>query len=248
VNIIERILDTELVQIWQQQLSKPLRQLITGLSGSAKTLLMAGALQQTKKKIVIAVPNLYYANQLVEDLRNVLSENEVYLFPVDEVLSAEMAFSSPEARAERVAALDFLSTKNSGVIVVPVAGLRRFLPDQATWEKAHLSWEIGTEIEPETVAQQLVLMGYERQPLVAKPGEFSLRGSIIDVYPLNSEYPVRAELFDVEIDSLRYFEADTQRSVSPIEKVNISPMTDLVYSDENLKKGALSLQKALKNV
>jgi transcription-repair coupling factor (superfamily II helicase) len=246
VNIIERILDTELVQIWQQQLSKPLRQLITGLSGSAKTLLMAGALQQTKKKIVIAVPNLYYANQLVEDLRNVLSENEVYLFPVDEVLSAEMAFSSPEARAERVAALDFLSTKNSGVIVVPVAGLRRFLPDQATWEKAHLSWEIGTEIEPETVAQQLVLMGYERQPLVAKPGEFSLRGSIIDVYPLNSEYPVRAELFDVEIDSLRYFEADTQRSVSPIEKAIISPMTDLVYSDENLKKGALNLQKALK--
>jgi len=246
VNIIERILNTELVQLWHQQLAQPVRQLITGLSGSAKTILIAGALRQTKKKIVIAVPNLYYANQLVEDLHNLLAEIEVHLFPVDEVLSAEMAFSSPEARAERVAALNFLSTDQPGVVVVPVAGLRRYLPKKSTWASAHLTWQVGTEIELEAVAQQLVLMGYERQSLVAKPGEFSIRGSIIDVYPLNETYPIRAELFDVEIDSLRYFEADTQRSVAPVEKVTISPMTDLVYEDEDLKNGVTHLQNALK--
>ncbi|MGH2242729.1 hypothetical protein ACQ1ZO_16790, partial [Enterococcus faecalis] len=78
---------------------------------------------------------------------------------------------------------------------------------------------------PEKHAQRLVLIGYERQSMVGKPGEYSIRGSIIDVYPLNAEYPVRVELFDVEIHSIRYFEAHTQRSLENLEQVTISPMT-----------------------
>lgn len=245
MNIIERIGASELARDWQKQLTGNTRQLITGLAGSAKTLVMTSGYKEKNKKIVVAVPNLYYGNQLVEDFRNILSDEEVYLFPVDEVLSAEMAFSSPEARAERVAALNFLLTDQAGIIVVPVAGLRKYLPSKQTWEQAQLYWEIGGEIDLDTVAQQLVLMGYERQSLVGKPGDFSIRGSIVDVYPLNSEYPVRAELFDIEIDSLRYFEADTQRSVSAIESVTLSPMTDLVFSNEDLAYGEKQLTKAL---
>nr|WP_240488111.1 transcription-repair coupling factor [Enterococcus ureasiticus] len=236
---------SELAREWQKQLTGNTRQLITGLAGSAKTLVMTSGYKEKNKKIVVAVPNLYYGNQLVEDFRNILSDEEVYIFPVDEVLSAEMAFSSPEARAERVAALNFLLTDQAGIIVVPVAGLRKYLPSKQTWKQAQLYWEIGGEIELDTLAQQLVLMGYERQSLVGKPGDFSIRGSIVDVYPLNSEYPVRAELFDIEIDSLRYFEADTQRSVEAIESVMLSPMTDLVFSKEDLIHGEKELSKAL---
>ncbi|MBO0474930.1 transcription-repair coupling factor [Enterococcus ureasiticus] len=245
MNIIERIGASELAREWQKQLTGNTRQLITGLAGSAKTLVMTSGYKEKNKKIVVAVPNLYYGNQLVEDFRNILSDEEVYIFPVDEVLSAEMAFSSPEARAERVAALNFLLTDQAGIIVVPVAGLRKYLPSKQTWKQAQLYWEIGGEIELDTLAQQLVLMGYERQSLVGKPGDFSIRGSIVDVYPLNSEYPVRAELFDIEIDSLRYFEADTQRSVEAIESVMLSPMTDLVFSKEDLIHGEKELSKAL---
>nr|WP_245791407.1 transcription-repair coupling factor [Enterococcus silesiacus] len=227
------------------QLTGNTRQLITGLAGSAKTLVMTSGFKQKNKKVIVAVPNLYYGNQLVEDFRNILSDEEVYLFPVDEVLSAEMAFSSPEARAERVAALNFLLTDQAGIVVVPVAGLRKYLPSKQTWEQAQLHWELGGEIELDTLAQQLVLMGYERESLVGKPGDFSIRGSIVDVYPLNSDYPVRAELFDIEIDSLRYFEADTQRSVGNIESVTLSPMTDLVFSKEDLAYGEKQLASAL---
>jgi transcription-repair coupling factor (superfamily II helicase) len=245
VNIIERIGKSDLVKDWQKQLKKNTRQLITGLAGSAKTLVMTSGFQQNNKKVVVAVPNLYYANQLAEDFRNILSEEDVYLFPVDEVLSAEMAFSSPEARAERVAALNFLLTDHPGIVVVPVAGLRKYLPSKQTWREAQLHWEVGGEIDLDSLAQQLVLMGYERQSLVGKPGDFSIRGSIIDVYPLNAEYPVRAELFDIEIDSLRYFEADTQRSVAPIDQVTLSPMTDLIFSAADLAHGEKQLEKAL---
>lgn len=245
MNIIERIGTSKLVQTWQEQLNPQTRQLMTGLAGSAKTLVMASAYQQQAQKLLVAVPNLYYANQLVEDFRNVLPEEQVHVFPVDEVLSAEMAFASPEAKAERVSTLNFLATEASGIVVVPVAGLRKYLPTKQTWIEAQLNWEIGTEIELNQLTQQLILMGYERQTLVDKPGDFSIRGSIIDVYPLNSDYPIRAELFDIEIDSLRYFEADTQRSLEQIEAVRLSPMTDLVFSEADLAHGELRLREAV---
>lgn len=245
MNIIKRIAQSETVQSWQNQLTHHSKQLMTGLAGSAKTLVMTSGYKKKQKQVIVAVPNLYYANQLVEDFRNVLSDEEVHLFPVDEVLSAEMAFSSPEARAERVATLNFLLTNQPGIIVVPIAGLRKQLPSKETWEQGQLYWEIGTEVELDAIAKKLILMGYERQSLVGKPGEFSIRGSIIDVYPLNSEHPIRAELFDVEIDSLRFFEADTQRSVTPVESVTISPTTDLIFSKNDLTQGVTRLGEAL---
>lgn len=237
MDIIDKIGQSDRASQWQEQMKTNSRQLITGLSGSAKTLLIANAFIRKKKKIVVVVPNLYYGNQLVEDLRNVLSEKEVYFFPVDEVLSVEMAFSSPESRAERVTALDFLVSNQLGIVVVTVAGLRKYLPQKDTWIEAHINLEIGQEMNLNELAENLVLMGYERQSLVSKPGDFSIRGSIVDIYPLNDVYPVRAEFFDIEIDSLRQFMPDTQRSLKVIDKITISPMTETIFSPIDFKNG-----------
>ncbi|MCD5001941.1 transcription-repair coupling factor [Enterococcus saccharolyticus] len=235
---------TSFVQVWHQGLADKLqRQLVTGLAGSAKTLTIASTYQKFQQPVVVITPNLYYANQLAEDLRQVLEE--VYLFPVDEVLSAEMAFSSPEAKAERVQTLHAIASKQPGVYVLPVAAVRKFLPTLETWQSYQFQWKLGDEIDVENLAQRLVLMGYERQEMIGKPGEFSLRGSIIDIYPLHTEYPVRVELFDVEIDSLRYFDVETQRSIETLEEVLILPVTELVFSAENLHAGSEKLQELL---
>lgn len=94
---------------WQAGLQESLsRQLVLGLAGSAKTLALIDTFQQLKKSIVIICPNLFYANQLVDDLRTQI--DEVFVFPVDEVLSAEMAFASPEAKSQRVATLNAISS------------------------------------------------------------------------------------------------------------------------------------------
>lgn len=246
MNIVEFINQSSLIKEWQQQLAaKAKRQLVTGLSGSAKALVMAGSFQTFQNQIIIVVPNLYYSGQLAEELRQLTED--VHVFPVDEVLSAEMAFASPEARSERVATLTALSQQEKGIYIVPAAALRKYLPTPETWQASQLKWEIGSEIDLENLPQKLVLMGYERQSMVGKPGEFSMRGSIIDIYPLTTEYPVRVELFDVEIDSLRYFEADTQRSVENLQEVLIAPTTELVFSDEDLKQGAEKVNQLLSN-
>lgn len=199
--------------------------------------------QAFQKQVIVVTPNLYYTNQLAEDLRNVTED--VYVFPVDEVLSAEMAFSSPEAREERVAALNAVSQGKTGIYVLPVAALRKYLPEKKTWLANQFQWQIGDEIDLERLPQQLILMGYERQSMIGKPGEFSIRGSILDIYPLNAEYPVRIELFDVEIDSMRSFNVETQRSVETLQQVAILPTTELVFSAEDLASGQKQLQELL---
>lgn len=231
---------------WSMNLEQRMsRQLITGLAGSAKTLLFAHAFKKLDKNLIILMPNLYYVNQLAEDLQHVLPAESIHLFPVDEVLSAEMAFSSPEARAERVATLNHLQQDEPGIYLLPVAALHKRLPDKETWSNAQLHWQIGDEIAVDSLPQQLVLMGYERTEMVAKPGEFSMRGSIVDIYPLTFEYPVRVELFDVEIDSMRYFEADTQRSIEKIEEVWLPPTSEQIYSQENLLDGINKIENLL---
>lgn len=244
MNLVELFNQTPLINEWQQQLNKQTpRQLVTGLSGSAKSLAIVGTYQKLQKTILVVTPNLYYANQLTEDLRSLTEE--VFLFPVDEILAAEMAFSSPEVRAERIATLNAMSQQQKGIYVVPVAALRKRLPSPDIWRSHQLHWQQGAEIDLNHLAQQLVLMGYERQGMVGKPGEFSLRGSMIDIYPLTSEYPVRVELFDVEIDSLRYFDVETQRSVETLSEVTISPTTELVFSPENLINGSQKINGLL---
>lgn len=231
---------------WSMNLEQRMsRQLITGLAGSAKTLLFAHAFKKLDKNLIILMPNLYYVNQLAEDLQHVLPAESIHLFPVDEVLSAEMAFSSPEARAERVATLNRLQQNDPGIYLLPVAALHKRLPAKEIWKNAQLHWQIGDEIAIDSLPQQLVLMGYERTEMVAKPGEFSMRGSIVDIYPLTFEYPVRVELFDVEIDSMRYFEADTQRSIEKIEEVWLPPTSEQIYSQENLLDGINKIENLL---
>lgn len=244
MDLISLIEKTPFIKEWHQGIEEKMqRQLITGLAGSAKTLAIASTYQKFRRPTVVVTANLYYANQLADDLRQVM--DDVYIFPVDEVLSAEMAFASPEAKAERVLTLHAIASNQPGVYVLPVAAIRKFLPTLKTWQEVQFSWHVGDEIDVEQLPQQLVLMGYERQTMIGKPGEFSIRGSIIDIYPLHTEYPIRIELFDVEIDSMRYFDVETQRSMENLEEVLLLPTTELVFSQANLTKGSEKLQELL---
>ena len=228
------------------------RQLLTGIAGSARTLFLQGLLEEKKKPIVVVTQNLYYANQMIADLTGLVPDDELYLFSVDDMLHAEMAVASPEARADRVKALDFLLKGESGIVVVPLAGARKILPDPEVFKQAELSFSVGDEIELEDITFRLTEMGYRREQKVSAPGEYSIRGGIVDIYPLTEENPVRMELFDVEVDSLRYFDADTQRSSRNIEQITIIPASDALMlvdeKEEILKRFDTSLSRSLKKI
>ncbi|WP_137792167.1 transcription-repair coupling factor [Bacillus sp. E(2018)] len=227
-------------------------QLVAGLSGSARTMLISSLHENTGKPQLVVTHNLFQAQKLYEDLTSLLSEDEVYLYPVNDLISSEMAISSPELKSQRIEALNQLSRSFKGVIITPVAGLRRYLPPVEVWKKAGLTFQVGEDIDSDEILKKLVAMGYERSSMVQTPGEFSVRGGIIDIYPLTEKNPVRIELFDTEIDSIRFFEAETQRSQDKVKTISIAPAEELILFDEHYNNAAdridAKLASTLKNI
>lgn len=240
--LVGRISQSAKVKEWQEQLTKESSHLITGLAGSAKTLAM-GTLLAKENKILVVTPNLYYGSKLIDDLQHIIEEKYLHYFPVDEVAAVEMSFSSPEALSDRINALNFLVNDEPGILVTSLAGLRRYLPNPENWQKQTLVFEKDGILDLSTLAETLVLIGYQKEQMIGKPGEFSIRGSIVDIYPLTSEYPVRIDLFDDEIESLRLFDVETQRSIGEIDKILVTPAMDTPLTKEELTSGSERLEK-----
>lgn len=206
------------------------RQLVTGISGSARTLLLSALQQKLTHPQVIVTDTLFHMDQVAADLMNRLPEGKVFEFPAEEMIAAEVATSSPDYRLQRVQALHALMQDENCVVVTSTSGMNRLLPAPEVFKQAALSLKVGSEIELEKTRILLSSMGYKYEKMVLRPGDFAIRGSILDIYPLNTQYPVRIDLFDTEIDSLRFFDASDQRSVENIETVTVLPATDFVVA------------------
>lgn len=221
------------------------RQLITGLNGSARTVYLSALFHQLTHSLLIVTDNGFHASQLVDDLTSLLDEDQVFLFPAEEMIATEVATSSPESRAQRVQALNALLRDSPAVIVTSVAGARRFLPPVAQFQAATLPVAVGQDIDLEDLQRQLHDMGYVKEKLVARPGDFAVRGSIVDIYPLDADYPLRLDFFDTEVDTLKYFDPETQRSVENLDEYTILPATDFILTTAMLQAGAQRLKTAI---
>ena len=223
------------------------RQLVTGLAGGARPALFALAARELGSPLLIIEPNMLQAQRTYEDLARLAGEERVHLYPADELTAAELSVSSPELRAQRIDTLDRLLHGETGVFVTPIAGLRKLLPAPGEWSASILTAKTGDEIDPAGWATRLVAMGYSRQPMVTAPGEFSLRGGILDIYSLDRDEPVRIELFDTEVDSIRTFSAEDQRSTGRLEDIRILPASEFTWTEDRLSLLADRLEEELGN-
>ncbi|WP_430483446.1 transcription-repair coupling factor [Rossellomorea marisflavi] len=227
-------------------------QLVAGLSGSSRSAYIADVYLQTKRSTIVVTHNLFQAQKIYEDLVQFLSEDEVYLYSANELIAAELSVASPELRAQRIEVLNKLSQRQNGVYIVPVSGLRKILPPMDLWIKNQIRFNVGEDIDLDEVLNQLVQMGYQRAGMVSTPGEFSLRGGIVDIFPLTSQHPVRIELFDTEIDSIRMFSVEDQRSIDKLKTVDIGPATEVLLTYQNIERliGEINkgLSKSLKKI
>jgi len=229
----------------QSAISPNSRQLITGLNGSAKTAYISALFHQLTHSLLIVTDNGFHASQLVDDLGSLLAENQVFWFPAEEMVAAELATSSPEYRAQRVEAINALISDQPAVVVTSVAGARRFLPPVDQFKAAALALKVGQDVDLAQLQVQLHDMGYLKEKLVARPGDFAVRGSIVDIYPLDADYPLRLDLFDTEIDTLKYFDPETQRSVKNLDHFTVLPATDFILTQAMMTAGAERLTEAL---
>ncbi len=220
-------------------------QLITGLSGSARPAFLDTIYDYINKPIYIISPNLLQAQKMFDDLVKLIGEDYVHYYPADEFIAVDMSIASPELRAGRIETLDHMLHQQKGVYIIPVAGMRKVMAPREVWLTLHLNVAVGEEINVEEWLQKLVTMGYTRSQMVTTPGEFALRGGILDIYPPYVENPFRIELFDTEVDSIRTFSADDQRSIDKQERLNILPASEFVLTKEQRLSFAKKLEDAL---
>jgi len=227
-------------------------QLVTGLSGSARTLFLASIYEKTKKPVLIVTHNLLQAQKLFDDLVQVIGEDEVTLYPANELIGAEISVASPELKAQRIDVLNRLSNQQYGITIVPIAGMRKIVTPPAIWKRYQYSLKVGDEVSISDQLIQFVEMGYVRTEMITTPGEFSVRGGIIDIFPLTEVNPIRIELFDTEIDSIRSFSLDDQRSIEKRKEVTIGPATEIPLQEEQfvqlVERLEVGLKESLKRV
>ncbi|SFJ35547.1 transcription-repair coupling factor (superfamily II helicase) [Thermoflavimicrobium dichotomicum] len=220
-------------------------QLVAGLTGTARALYVAAIYEETKRPVLLITHNLNQAQKVAEDLIELLPKEEVLLYPANELVTTEIALSSHETLGERMDVLFKLSQGFNGVLVVPFAGLRKLFPPKKIFDRSRLAFQVGKEMTIDHVVEHLLKIGYERVEMVEKRGEFSLRGGIVDIFPVTFVDPIRIEWFDNEIDSIRYFSVVNQRSIGKIDEVVIPPARELFAEKSVLVQAAERVERLL---
>ena len=220
-------------------------QMVSGLTGSSRSLLLASVYEQTNRPILVVTHNLLQAQKFQEDLSSFIPEDELFIYPANELIAADLSVASPELRAQRVEALNFWAKGKKGIVIAPIPGVRRVLPPKDVWKKHQLSFKLGEEIDLESTLGKFIAMGYTRAEMVSSPGEFSIRGGIIDIYPITEPNPVRIELFDTEIDSIRTFSSEDQRSITKLQTVIIGPVSEALLETSHIETIISKLESGL---
>ncbi|MCE5543973.1 transcription-repair coupling factor [Staphylococcus pseudintermedius] len=217
--------------------------LVTGLTPAAKASIIAELYQSDHRQVVLVTNNLYQADKIEADLLQFVPDDEVYKYPVQDMMTEEFSTQSPELMSERVRTLTALANDRRGLFIVPLNGLKKLLTPKEMWRDHQMTFEVGDDIEIDALLEKLVSMGYRRESVVSNIGEFSVRGGIIDVYPLLGE-PIRIELFDTEVDSIRQFDVETQRSSENIDSAEITTAHDYIMTEAVRQQMMTTLKSA----
>lgn len=218
-------------------------QFLSGVTGSYKPALIAGLFNQLRpkqKNIVVITYSSVQAEQLWQELSSLVGDEFVQLFPASEVYPHEEVSRNLDLAKERLTALTSALSTTPHIVVAPIQAVMERIVGPEVFTKHTISIDMDTRIEPAELAKRLVAMGYKREEIVEGPAQFSIRGGIIDIFPLVSDLPYRIELFDDEVDSIRYFDIDSQRSTDNISRVLVPPATELLI-DAGKKEEAIGL-------
>lgn len=205
------------------------------LSLSEEALLYASLFRQSRQTLLIVKNNVYTATKLIERLTP-LVDVDVLPFVVEESLRVEAIAASPESKAVQLETMNAMLEGKAKIIVTHTGALMRFMPDPELFKAVSMELHVDDEISMDTLKMKLFMAGYEHVSRVDQPLCFASRGGIIDVYSMNEDYPIRIEFFDTVIESIRYFDPATQRTVSKTDHVKIIPATDLLFSDDDISK------------
>ncbi len=209
-------------------------------TGAARPYLLAAMHGALKTTVFVVVPTSDVAERTFTDLAYYLGEREpqsvALLRARDETLGA---IESPSERSARMTLLADLCARKPQVVVAPVAALRQFVIPRGVFEGAAFTLRPGDDAGWDATLQRLYRLGYARVDVVSAAGEYAVRGGILDVFPATADAPVRVEFFGDEVESVRPFELQSQRSSGAADAVTITPWLE-VLRDPALRENVLA--------
>ena len=193
---------------------------VSGCLDSQKVHLMQETMTDRPWKLVVTYDDAR-AREIYDDFG--CFRDNVWLYPAKDLLFYSADIHGNLLTRERLQVLRHLMEDQNGVVVTTMDGLMDHLLPLRCMQEQVLHLETGQELDLEAWKLRLAELGYERMPQVDGMGQFSVRGGILDIYPLTEELPVRIELWDTEVDSIRTFDLESQRSVEQLDEVTIYP-------------------------
>ena len=220
---------------------------LSGLSDSGKSYVINGIFEKIDNSIVVITHNEIDAKNLYEDLS--LYSTDVYFLPIREVVFYNVDAISGDLRWARLKVInEILKKRENKIIVTSVDAMTTLYTPKQKYLEYSLTIKQGEEVDLKDISTKLMNCGYERVEVVEGKGEFSFRGGILDVFPPNAVYPYRIELFGDEIDSIRTFNIESQRSIEKIDKFDIFPAKEVIVDEEVKEKAINGITEELNSV
>lgn len=215
------------------------------LYGSSRSLLLAELLQQSDQRNLILTHDMAQADQLLAEIEFFSpKQTALWHLPDWETLPYDAFSPHPDIVSQRLKTLSALLNGEVRNLIVPVSALLPRLPPRAYIQTRVLSLKIGQTLDPIAFRDRLSRQGYRLVAQVEEHGEFSLRGSILDLFPMGSEQPFRLEFLDDEIDTIRKFDSETQISIGAVDKIEILPAQEYPLDEEGIQRFRQSFRQA----
>ncbi|MDF2533686.1 MAG: mfd, partial [Clostridia bacterium] len=215
-----------------------------GISDTQKSLISAAVSENTHKSCLIITHNEIAARKIYEDIC-FLNPSTGLLLSSGEIIFRKIDARSSEIKQQRLLAIKELLSGETKIVCASVEALLHKMVPASRYQEIKRRISLGDIIDIDELVILFYLAGYERVDMVEGKGQFSIRGGIIDFYPLTEENPIRIELFDDEVDSIRTFDAITQRSIEKIKSIEINAARELLLHNHELKSASQLLEHAL---
>ncbi len=204
--------------------------------GSARALLIAEAARSHDGLLVAVTRDTQRASALEDELRIFAGNLPVLHFPDWETLPYDAFSPHPQIVSQRIATLYRLPDVKHGVLVVPMTTLMQRIAPRSHITGSGLVVSKGQKYDLAAEQRRLEASGYRHVPQVAEPGDFAVRGALIDIFPMGTAEPYRIELFDDEVESIRSFDPETQRSQQQVDKVDLLPAREFPLTEQAAKE------------
>ncbi|MDD7464002.1 MAG: transcription-repair coupling factor [Anaerococcus sp.] len=216
-----------------------------GLSDSSKSHIALTLFEEIDKTSLLVCENERIAKKYVYEINSISTDKALFLPSLD-INFYNIKSLEKDNEIARLNVLNKLMSKEKFILVTTIEALGNKLTSTKDFTANLISLDLDSEIDTQDFKEKLSILNYSQNKLVESKCQFSIRGSIIDVWPLSYDNPIRIELFDTEIDSIRIFDKDTQRSIGKLDELVISPASELLYGKDDYEEVISNIDKDIK--